>query len=66
LLPRLGNSSQDGQSIGMQYDVITHSEKMVAWFLISHDKERVRDSSTSFASQRVSSMLYCKTFYIAE
>jgi len=48
---RLNNSSRDGKSTSIMCDVITPSNKMVAEFLISRDEEeRVRGSSTSFAS----------------
>ena len=40
---------------------------MLTRFLILRDEEeRMQDSSTSFASQHMSSVLYWETFYIAE
>ena len=36
---RLDNYSRDGKSTGIQCDVITHSNKMVARFLILRDEE---------------------------
>jgi len=35
----LNNSSRDGESTSIQFDVITSSNKMVAEFLISRDEE---------------------------